>query len=314
MTVTEETLSSDRYIIFRNYVTKIKQQQLISSMITLHIHHSIDYKSFNNNIENCSSFEKEVDDERDIEKKEEKYDDNNDEVVSSENVNKNRIINDILNVKPLKETHDFESSHASKSLDLGLAYCGAPFIDNNMLLVIDITRRACKHASKYYRENNNNKNIVSTLDKMSKITTNYTGICLAYGPKSKMTPHYDSPTSHAQSDIKQEWLVMITLGNTMLFQMNDTQILLYSGDVVVMDAMNVLHGVVSIIENDDDNIDPAFELGLNIPGSRMGILSWQASSHPPPRLEKRHDDDNNKLDDDNEEAFHDLFQDDSSQD
>jgi hypothetical protein len=92
-----------------------------------------------------------------------------------------------------------------------------------------------------------------------------------------MNPHYDSPT---QPNQREEWLIMFTLGNDVLFQLDDRQICLSSGDALVMDAMNVLHGVVTILPPQLDEVDPAVALGLN-PKTRLGILLWQSS---PPRL------------------------------
>jgi hypothetical protein len=91
-----------------------------------------------------------------------------------------------------------------------------------------------------------------------------------------MKPHYDSPT---QPNQREEWLIMFTLGNDVLFQLDDRQLCLSSGDALVMDSMNVLHGVVSILPPKLEEVDPAVTLGLS-PRTRLGILLWQSS---PPR-------------------------------
>ena len=73
-------------------------------------------------------------------------------------------------------------------------------------------------------------------------------------------------------------MVMYTIGNDVLFQANEFQVRLSSGDACVMDAVNVFHGVVVIFTpKNGDSHDPPLKMGLPIPGSRLGVLLWQSS-------------------------------------
>jgi hypothetical protein len=103
------------------------------------------------------------------------------------------------------------------------------------------------------------------------------GLSLLYGTKAAMTPHYDSPTQYQQ---RAEWLVLITLGNTVDFRCHDQVIPLHSGDVLVMDSMAVLHGVERIHVDTDC---PTLSHQLQLPGDqvRLGILLWQGRSDRP---------------------------------
>ena len=65
-------------------------------------------------------------------------------------------------------------------------------------------------------------------------------------------------------------LALCSLG----FVCNDEIITLSSGDVLVMDAMAVLHGVQSILPDDCD-------IELPLQGSRLGVLLWQARQVDP---------------------------------
>jgi hypothetical protein len=97
------------------------------------------------------------------------------------------------------------------------------------------------------------------------------GLSLLYGVGASMPSHYDSPTRPGQ---REEWLAMITLGNSVVFRCNSEVLTLHSGDVLVMDSMAVLHGVERIIPDASENpIRPRIGL-LNIQ-ARLGILFWQ---------------------------------------
>mmetsp|Transcript_255 Transcript_255/g.371 ORF Transcript_255/g.371 Transcript_255/m.371 type:complete len:249 (-) Transcript_255:474-1220(-) len=157
---------------------------------------------------------------------------------------------------------------ASRSLNLGLEYCGAPL--TSLPVAVALSFRALQHAASIYNNQLGCPCISISLQKLSSYTL--TGVALLYGPCGKMTPHFDSPT---QPEQKEEWLVMFSMGNDVLFQVNDRQIRLSSGDALIMDAMSVLHGVVSILSSKEGN-DPAIRLGLS-PGSRLGVLLWQSS-------------------------------------
>jgi hypothetical protein len=100
------------------------------------------------------------------------------------------------------------------------------------------------------------------------------GLSLLYGTNAAMSPHYDSPTQYQQ---RAEWLVLITLGNTVDFRCHDQVIPLHSGDVLVMDSMAVLHGVERIHVDTDC---PTLSHQLQLPGHqvRLGILLWQGRS------------------------------------
>jgi hypothetical protein len=106
------------------------------------------------------------------------------------------------------------------------------------------------------------------------------GLSLLYGTKAAMSPHYDSPTQYQQ---RAEWLVLITLGNTVDFRCHDQVIPLQSGDVLVMDSMAVLHGVERIHV---DTACPTLSHQLQLPGDqvRLGILFWQGRSDRPAQI------------------------------
>jgi hypothetical protein len=102
------------------------------------------------------------------------------------------------------------------------------------------------------------------------------GLSLLYGVDAAMLPHYDSPTQPGQ---REEWLCMMSFGNTMIFRCDDETITIYSGDVLVMDAMATLHGVDRILQ--DDNLPPiCSHIGFQIPQVRLGILFWQGRLVP----------------------------------
>ena len=172
-----------------------------------------------------------------------------------------------------------EPLHASssKSLNLGLKYCGSPL--TSLPAAVQFSYRAFQTAAHVYGQRHPQYvSISNTLQNLANSNqSKLTGIALLYGPSATMKPHYDSPT---QPNQREEWLIMFTLGNDVLFQLNDRQLCLSSGDALVMDSMNVLHGVVSILPPKLEEVDPAVALGLS-PGTRLGLLLWQAS---PPRL------------------------------
>ena len=118
--------------------------------------------------------------------------------------------------------------------------------------------------------NNGNPSEPSVLDHLSQASTSLTGLALLYGPNAYMKPHYDSPT---QPGRQSEWLVCASLGATAIFRCNDEQLVLESGDALVLDSMAVLHGIEGIVR--DDNVASA--IGLP-PHSRLGILMWQAKT------------------------------------
>jgi hypothetical protein len=102
------------------------------------------------------------------------------------------------------------------------------------------------------------------------------GLSLLYGVDAAMLPHYDSPTQPGQ---REEWLCMMSFGNTMIFRCDDDTLMIQSGDVIVMDAMATLHGVERVVL--DDNMPPMCSLiGLPIPQVRLGILLWQGRLSP----------------------------------
>ncbi|KAI2510147.1 hypothetical protein MHU86_4314 [Fragilaria crotonensis] len=75
-------------------------------------------------------------------------------------------------------------------------------------------------------------------------------------------------------NLLHEWLVMMTVGKAVAFVCNDEIITLSSGDVLVMDAMAVLHGVQSILRDDCD-------IELPLQGSRLGVPIVQARQVDP---------------------------------
>jgi hypothetical protein len=66
-----------------------------------------------------------------------------------------------------------------------------------------------------------------------------------------------------------------TTTSTMKEDPVDELLLLHSEDALVMDSMDVLHGVQEIVVSDPDMVPT---VGLPMPGSRLGVLLWQGSS------------------------------------
>ena len=146
------------------------------------------------------------------------------------------------------------ASTASFPLKLGIG-CGGD-LSQTLPFAVDLARRAFSSSSMPHNVED------CTL----------TGLSLLYGPNAAMNAHCDSPTQRQQ---REEWLVMMTLGNSVQFRCNDELLLLHSGDALIMDSMAVLHGVQEIVVC---HPDMAPILGLPVPGSRLGVLLWQGLS------------------------------------
>jgi hypothetical protein len=157
-------------------------------------------------------------------------------------------------------------SNGSLKLDLGIV-CGG---DLTKILpnAIAVAERAFKYASSIFA---NRKS--TTKAKTLKVIASgpLSGLSLLYGINSSMSPHYDSPTIPGR---REEWLCLMSFGNTMMFRCNDNIFAVDSGDVIVMDSMAVLHGVEQIVQ---DKSDPTLSLKLGLPltQSRLGILFWR---------------------------------------
>jgi hypothetical protein len=149
---------------------------------------------------------------------------------------------------------DMDTSTASFPLKLGIK-CGGD-LSETLPLAVDLARRA--FASSFLLHN-------------VEDCCSLTGLALIYGPNATMNAHCDSPTQPHQ---REEWLVMMTVGNSVRFRCNEDLLLLNSGDALVMDSMAVLHGVQEIVVSDPDM---APTVGLSVPGSRLGVLLWQGS-------------------------------------
>lgn len=153
----------------------------------------------------------------------------------------------------------------SSSLKLSLGISCGDDLSDILPRAIAVARKAFQCAAEYFPDK-------SELLHMSQQSTPLTGLALLYGVHTSMPPHYDSPT---QPGRRHEWLVMLTLGNPVIFRCNDTRILLQSGDVLVMDSMGVLHGIDDVLELTEPGKHNLHEkLGLPYP-SRLGILFWQ---------------------------------------
>lgn len=152
-----------------------------------------------------------------------------------------------------------ERSHSSLKLELGTS-CGGDLSDT-LPHAVAIARSAFQKAALQLPDNVALPNVARGP---------LSGLSLLYGLNASMASHYDSPTQVGQ---REEWLAMITLGNTALFRCNDEVIQLHSGDVVVMDSMAILHGVECIIANQDTSM--SLSLGLPAVEVRLGILLWQ---------------------------------------
>ena len=161
----------------------------------------------------------------------------------------------------LQSSDSFAATHATASLtlELGVA-CGAS-LHSKLPLACQLARRAFLQAHVEFPGEEAALQLLSS-------SCSYAGLALLYGPDSKMSPHYDSPTQPGQG---QEWLAMLTVGKSVDFVCNNDVITLMSGDALVMDSMAVLHGVKGIVQ-DNNSIE------LPVKGSRLGVLLWQARS------------------------------------
>jgi len=168
-----------------------------------------------------------------------------------------------------------QTSHKSKSLNLKLPNCGAS-LHENLPLAVHLARRAFQRAVKIYmdspdcRAHNYAKEISSLIDSSPRDGVgegepqNLTGIALIYGLKASMSPHYDSPVENQ----RYEWLCMFSMGCSIRFRCDNEILLVCSGDAVVIDSMNVFHGVESV--QDDSKFDK--DLDFPFPMARLGVL------------------------------------------
>jgi hypothetical protein len=165
-----------------------------------------------------------------------------------------------------------ETSSTSHTFQLGVR-CGGD-LTSTLPLAVAVARRAFRQAL-HQEPQLGDATSIPALETLSQPNIPLAGLVLLYGLKAAMPPHYDSPTQPGQ---REEWLVMMTMGNDVRFRCNDDIVQLQSGDVLVMDSMAVLHGVESIVDLDDGGgrIEKP-DLGLPI-SSRLGILFWQGQS------------------------------------
>jgi hypothetical protein len=165
-----------------------------------------------------------------------------------------------------------ETSSTSETFQLGVR-CGGD-LTSTLPLAVAVARRAFQQALQQTPQLGDVSSIPA-LETLSQPNIPLAGLVLLYGLQASMPPHYDSPTQPGQ---REEWLVMMTMGNDVRFRCNDDVVQLQSGDVLVMDSMAVLHGVESIVDVDNGGgRDDKSELGLPI-SSRLGILFWQGQS------------------------------------
>jgi hypothetical protein len=160
----------------------------------------------------------------------------------------------------------FESISTSKTslkLNLGIP-CGGD-LTNILPKSADIARLALDTAS---------MQAAGVASKTLKLVAQgpLSGLSLLYGVGASMPSHYDSPTQPGQRD---EWLAMITLGNSVTFRCNSDVLTIHSGDALVMDSMAVLHGVERILPDISEN-PVCSRIGLSNQQARLGILFWQA--------------------------------------
>ena len=99
----------------------------------------------------------------------------------------------------------------------------------------------------------------------------------------------------------------MTIGMAVNFVCNDLTITMKSGDAVVMDAMAVLHGVQSIVQD-------GCSLQLPMKGSRLGILLWQASQHEKCMLQQKDYNKVTDVEDDQLIGWHEMYQEDDDED
>ena len=165
-----------------------------------------------------------------------------------------------------------ETSSTSETFQLGVR-CGGD-LTPTLPLAVAVARRAFRQALQE-ESRLGDVSSIPALETLSQPNIPLAGLVLLYGLQASMPSHYDSPTQPGQ---REEWLVMLTMGNDVRFRCNDDIVQLQSGDVLVMDSMAVLHGVESIVENDNGGVRiEKPDLGLPI-SSRLGILFWQGQS------------------------------------
>lgn len=175
----------------------------------------------------------------------------------------------------------FQAVHTTASIPLNLGITCGSSVESQLPLASQLARRAFAHASCHAFPEEPLLRLLSSSSSSSSQHCSLTGLALLYGPNAKMSPHFDSPTQPGQ---RHEWLVMMTVGKAVAFVCNDKIITLSSGDVLVMDAMAVLHGVQSILPDDCD-------IELPLQGSRLGVLLWQARQVDPVERSTRGQDD-----------------------
>jgi len=98
-----------------------------------------------------------------------------------------------------------------------------------------------------------------------------------------MPSHVDAPS---RPESREQWLVSITLGLCIIFQVGDHRLHLRSGDVLVMDAMALMHGVVAVLA-DSAPADIALQ------DARLGLLLFEP---PPHRVRASSEQENDGID------------------
>jgi hypothetical protein len=180
------------------------------------------------------------------------------------------------------EWHALLARETGLPLNLGISGCGgslAEILSQSAL----VARRAFAAAHADLG--------VPALHNLANPATSLTGLALLYGPRGSMKAHFDSPTQPGQ---RNEWLANISLGLPVDFVCNTDIVRLYSGDVLVMDSMAVLHGVKQIVmtdeahqsdsgtQTDNNPLHHDFCNRIGLPGPfRLGILFWQGRDVAP---------------------------------
>mmetsp|Transcript_7753 Transcript_7753/g.11452 ORF Transcript_7753/g.11452 Transcript_7753/m.11452 type:complete len:292 (+) Transcript_7753:56-931(+) len=186
------------------------------------------------------------------------------------------IISSNNNNNGVDEWSSLTTDTSSISLKLGLAYTGAP-MNSDMDPAVSFSRRLFAEASRHYSDAGNCELGDAIARLSSPDECSLTGIALLYGPNGRMLAHYDAPTQKGRRD---EWLVGFSVGADTMFRCNDEVVLLESGDALVMDSMAVLHGVEGIVVGGQASSAVEDPHGLPFPGSRLGVLLWQAAEAP----------------------------------
>jgi len=86
-----------------------------------------------------------------------------------------------------------------------------------------------------------------------------------YGENASMTAHYDAPSFQRA----YEWVVSFNVGLTVVFIADDEELMLHSGDVLIMDTLNVKHGVTRVVQNSCPPWCP-------LKKARLGLLMWES--------------------------------------